>query len=79
MENLNPKCYKNKYKLFQILKLQKENETKNKIFPYKLYPFNIYVYLKHQKYIMHIAENCLQYNIFTTLYSFAWLKKRQWN
>jgi len=31
MENLNPKCNKKKYKKYQILKLQNENETKNKI------------------------------------------------
>jgi hypothetical protein len=30
MENLNPKCDNNKYKNSQILKLQNENETKNK-------------------------------------------------
>jgi hypothetical protein len=30
MESLNPKCDKNKYKKCQILKLQNENETKNK-------------------------------------------------
>jgi hypothetical protein len=48
MENLNPTCYENKYKIFQILKLQNENETKNKIFPCKLNAFNIYVYFKHQ-------------------------------
>jgi hypothetical protein len=30
MENLNPKCDKNKYKNCQILKLQNENEAKNK-------------------------------------------------
>jgi hypothetical protein len=30
MENLNPKCDKNKYKNSQIIKLQNENETKNK-------------------------------------------------
>ncbi len=30
MGNLNPKCNKNKYKKCQILKLQIENETKNK-------------------------------------------------
>ncbi len=48
MENLNPKCNKNKYKNCQILKLQKENETKTKIVPCKLYPFNIDVCFKHQ-------------------------------
>jgi hypothetical protein len=30
MENLNPKCDKNKYKNCQILKPQNENEIKNK-------------------------------------------------
>jgi len=30
MENLNPKCDKNKYKNCQILKPQNENETTNK-------------------------------------------------
>jgi hypothetical protein len=30
IENLNPKCDENKYKNHQILKLQNENETKNK-------------------------------------------------
>jgi len=30
MENVNKKCDKNKYKKCQILKLQNENETKNK-------------------------------------------------
>jgi hypothetical protein len=30
MENLNPKCDKNNYNTCQILKLQNENETKNK-------------------------------------------------
>jgi hypothetical protein len=30
MENLNPNYDKNKYKNYQILKLQNENETKNK-------------------------------------------------
>jgi hypothetical protein len=30
MENLNPKCDKNIYNKCQILKLQNENETKNK-------------------------------------------------
>jgi hypothetical protein len=54
MENLNPKCDKNKYKKYQILKLQNENEIKNKIFTCKLYPFNI-------EYLMHIAKNCLHY------------------
>jgi intein-encoded DNA endonuclease-like protein len=49
MENLNPKCDKNKYKKYQILKLfQNENEIKNKIFTCKLYPFNIDVYFRHQ-------------------------------
>jgi hypothetical protein len=48
MENLNPKCNKNKYKKCQILKLQNENETKNKNLSFKLYPFNIDVYFKHQ-------------------------------
>jgi hypothetical protein len=47
MENQNPKCNKNIYKKHQILKLQNENETKLKIFPSKLYPFNIDVYFKH--------------------------------
>ncbi len=32
MENLNPKCDKNKYKNCQIFKPQNENEIKNKIF-----------------------------------------------
>jgi len=30
MENLNPKCDKNKYENCQILKFQNENETKKK-------------------------------------------------
>ncbi len=47
MKNLNPKCSKNKYKNCQILKLRNENETINKIFPCKLYPFNIDVCFKH--------------------------------
>ncbi len=29
MENLNPKCDKNKYKKCQIVELQNENQTKN--------------------------------------------------
>jgi hypothetical protein len=32
MENLNQKCDKNKYKNYQIFKLQNENEIKNKSF-----------------------------------------------
>jgi hypothetical protein len=48
MENSNPKCDKNKYKNCQIFKLQNENETKNKIFPCKLYLFNIDACFKHQ-------------------------------
>jgi hypothetical protein len=30
MENINPKCDKNKYKNCQVFKLQNENETKIK-------------------------------------------------
>jgi hypothetical protein len=48
MENLNPKCDKKKNKIAKFFKLQKENETKTKIFPCKLYPFNIDVCFKHQ-------------------------------
>jgi hypothetical protein len=49
MENLNPKCDKNKYKKCQILKLQNENEAKKiRILSCKLYSFNIDVYFKHQ-------------------------------
>jgi hypothetical protein len=47
MENLDPKCDKNKYEKCQILKFQNENETKIKIFPCKLRPFNIDVCFKH--------------------------------
>jgi hypothetical protein len=62
MENLNPKCDKNKYKKCQILKLQNENETKNKkIFPCKLYPININVYFKHHNASLQIAKNYLHY------------------
>jgi hypothetical protein len=49
MENINPKCYKNKYKkICEIFKLQNEMRLKTKIFPYRLYPFDIDVCFKHQ-------------------------------
>ncbi len=48
MENLNPKCDKNKYKNWQIFKLQNEMRLKIKIFSCKLYTFNIDVCFKHR-------------------------------
>jgi hypothetical protein len=69
IENLNPKCDKNKHKKCQILKFQNENETKKKIFPCKLYPFNIDVCFKHQntsctllKIVYIILNNMIIYN-----------------
>ncbi len=46
MENLNPKC-NNFFLNAKFSNFKNENETKNKIFPCKLYPFNIDVYFKH--------------------------------
>jgi len=60
MENLNPKCYKNIYKNWQILKFQNENETKKKSFLVN-YIHSILCFFQTSKYIMHIAKNYLHY------------------
>ncbi len=71
MENLNPKCDKNKYKKCQILKLQMKMTPKIKIFPCKLYPINIDVYFKHRNtsctllkiiYIVHVWKSWIFLN-----------------
>jgi hypothetical protein len=61
MENLNLKCDKNKYKNFQILKLQIENETKNTNLSMKIVSFQYWCLFQTLKYLMHIAKNCLHY------------------
>jgi hypothetical protein len=61
MENLNPKCDKNKYKKCQILKLQYENETKNKNLCMQIISIQYWCLFQTSKYLMHIAKNCLHY------------------
>jgi len=48
MENLNPKCNKKKEKRnAKFSNFKMKMRPKIKIFPCKLYPFNIDVYFKH--------------------------------
>jgi len=48
IENLNPKCNKTNIRNAKSSNLKMEMRPKIKIFPCKLYPFNIGVYFKHQ-------------------------------
>ncbi len=48
MENLNPKCDKTNIKFVKFSNFKMKMRLRIKIFPSKLYPFNIDVYFKHQ-------------------------------
>ncbi len=57
MENQNPKCDKNKYKNAKFSNFKMKMRQKIKIFPCKLYPFNIHVYFKHRNTSCTLLKN----------------------
>ncbi len=90
MKNINQNATKTNMRIVKISNFKMKMKLKIKIFPCNLYPFNIDVHFKHENtlctllkivYIIQIFKFGFSQAIklFTNLYSFVWLKKRQWN
>ncbi len=92
MQNLfTQNVAKTNIRVAKFLNLKNENETKNKNLSVSIISIQYWCLSQTSKYLMHIAKNCRHYSslenldfsktiwLFTTLYSFVWLKEKHWN